>query len=82
MERNLIGEMDMMKEGGAKSNFTDIARRYELYPHLEQPQHLLTLFGAYPPTIAPYPNLFLHIAPDRPIADDQGRRPRGDRRCN
>lgn len=28
MERNLIGEMNMMKESGAKPNFTDIARRY------------------------------------------------------
>ena len=27
MERNLIGEMNMMKESGAKPNFTDIARR-------------------------------------------------------
>ena len=28
MERNLIGEMNMMKESGAKPSFTDIARRY------------------------------------------------------
>ncbi len=27
MERNLIGEMDIMKESGATPNFTDIARR-------------------------------------------------------
>ena len=28
MERNLIGEMNMMKESSTKPNFTDIARRY------------------------------------------------------
>ena len=33
MERNLIGEMNMMKESGAKPNFTDIARRYGVDRH-------------------------------------------------
>ena len=33
MERNLIGEMNMMKESGTKPNFTDIARRYGVDRH-------------------------------------------------
>lgn len=33
MERNLIGEMNMMKESGAKPNFTDLARRYGVDRH-------------------------------------------------
>ena len=33
MERNLIGEMNMLKESGIKPNFTDIARRYGVDRH-------------------------------------------------
>ena len=33
MERNLIGELNMMKESGAKPNFTDIARGYGVDRH-------------------------------------------------
>lgn len=33
MERNLIGEMEMLRESGAKPNFTDLARRYGLDRH-------------------------------------------------